>query len=88
MRRAFCCGQRPKGLKDLSDLVLSSTCTQGRRADAAPVAVEPVAAPVPPAVVPIEATNVEVAVRVAVDRSPEEGIPSVATPHPSSINRG
>lgn len=37
-----------------------------------PVVVEPVVVPVPPDAVPVEATDVEVAVPVAVDRPPEE----------------
>ncbi len=48
------------------------TCTQRSGAAAAPVVVEPVVAPAPPAVVPVQATDAQAAIRVAVDRAPEE----------------
>ena len=49
---------------------------QSRRVVDVPVVVEPVVAPVPPAVVPIEVTHIQVVVRVAVAYS----VPSVPPP--------
>ncbi len=50
------------------------TCGHRSRAAAAPAAVEPAAEPAPPVAAPVEVANVEVAARVAVDRSPEEDV--------------
>lgn len=47
-----------------------------RRVVRLPVIVEPVVAPVPPTVVPIQVTDVEVAIRVAVMHD----VPSIAPP--------
>lgn len=53
------------------------TCRHRRRVDDAEVVDEPVVAPVPPVAVPVEVTNVEVAVSEAVDSSPEEDVTGV-----------
>lgn len=42
------------------------SCENRRRVVTVPVVVEPVVAPVPPTVVPVQITNVEVAIGVAV----------------------
>ena len=55
------------------------TCTQSRRAAAAPVVAEPAAARVPPAVAEIEVPHEQDAARVAVDGPPEED--RLALPH-------
>ncbi len=69
--------QRTKNPKNQKFLVLS-TREQGRRVIAAPVIVEPVAAPTPPTVAPAEVTNKETTNGTAKDNGPEEyeaGIP-------------
>ena len=48
------------------------TCAQRSGAAVAPIAVEPAAAPVPPDAAPVEATDAQAAIGVAVDRTPEE----------------
>lgn len=53
------------------------TCRHRRRVAVEEVVAQPVAVPVPPVAVPVEATNVEVAVSVAVDGSPEEDVAGV-----------
>ena len=42
------------------------SCEQSRGVVGVPVVIEPVVVPVPPIAVPVEVTNIEVAIRVAV----------------------
>lgn len=48
------------------------TCGNQSRVVGVPVVAEPTVAPVPPVAVPVEVTNVEAAIGVAVNRAPEE----------------
>ncbi len=78
-------GQRTEGLKpacagrDLKPKPQVLTCEHRRRVVAKPGVVEPVVAPAPRTTAPAQAPDAEVAIGVAVDRSPEEDVASVAT---------
>lgn len=48
------------------------TCEDSCRVVGAPAAVEPVEVPVPLVTEPVEVTDAEAAIRVAIDRAPEE----------------
>ena len=58
----------------------SSTCTQRRGAEAAPVAAEPAEAPEPPAAAPVEVADEQAANAAAVNGAPEEDVAGVALP--------
>ena len=52
---------------------------QSRGAVAAPAVDEPAAGPVPPAAAPAQAAHAQAAVRVTVDRTPEEDIAGLSS---------
>lgn len=54
------------------------TCQNGRRVESAPLVVEPIAAPVPPATVPAQAQDATETVRVPKDGSVEKHVGGVA----------